>query len=95
MKKTIWDRLQSMLKHGEFVLRVFLSIVYGMPASVLSHVRLFPTPWTAHQSPSSTGFSRQEYWGGLPFPSPGDFPHPGIEPASPAFPALAGGFFTH
>ena len=40
------------------------------------------------------GFSRQEYWNGLPFPSPGDLPNPGIEPASPASPALADIFFT-
>ena len=40
------------------------------------------------------GFPRQEYWSGLPFPSPGDLSDPGIEPVSPAFPALAGGFFT-
>ena len=39
-------------------------------------------------------FSRQEYWSGLPFPSPGDFPNPGIEPSSLTSPALAGGFFT-
>ena len=50
----------------------------------LSHVRLFATPWTAaHQAPPSMGFSRQEYWSGLPFPSPGDLPDPGIEPRSP------------
>ena len=50
----------------------------------LSRVRLFATPWTvAHQAPPSMGFSRQEYWGGLPFPSPGDLPNPGIEPGSP------------
>ena len=42
----------------------------------------------------STGFSRQEYWSGLPFPSPGDLPHPGIEPESLMSPALTGGFFT-
>ena len=48
------------------------------------------TPWTiACQAPLSMGFSRQEYWSGLPFPSPGDLSNPGIEPASPA---LAGGF---
>ena len=40
-------------------------------------------------------FPRQEYWGGLPFPSPGDSPNPGIKPMSPASPALAGGFFYH
>ena len=50
----------------------------------LSHVRLFATPWTvANQAPLSMGFSRQEYWSGLLFPSPGDLPDPGIEPGSP------------
>ena len=45
-------------------------------------------PWTvAHQAPPSMGFSRQEYWTGLPFPSPGDLPDPGIEPGSPALEA--------
>ena len=49
----------------------------------LSHVRLTATLWTiAHQAPPSMGFSRQEYWSGLPFPAPGDLPNPGIEPAS-------------
>ena len=52
---------------------------------VVSSVWLFTTPWTAaHQAPLSTGFPRQEYWSGLPFPSPGDLPHPGIEPRTPA-----------
>ena len=47
----------------------------------------FVTPWTmARQAPPSMGFSRQEYWSGLPFPSPGDFPNPGSEPRSPALP---------
>ena len=56
----------------------------------LSRVRLFATPWTAaYQAPLSMGFFRQEYWSGLPFPSPGDIPHPGIEPGSPAFQAEA------
>ena len=51
----------------------------------LSRVRLFATPWTvANQAPLSMGFSRQEYWSGLPFPSPGNLPDPGIEPRSPA-----------
>ena len=54
----------------------------------LSCVRLFVTPWTvACQAPMSTGYSRQEYWCGLPFPSPGDLPNPGIEPRSPALQA--------
>ena len=51
----------------------------------LSRVRLFATPQTvAYQAPPSMGFSRQEYWSGLPFPSPEDLPDPGIEPWSPA-----------
>ena len=53
------------------------------------------TPWTvARQALLFMEFSRQEYWSGLPFPSPGDLPDPGIEPELPVFPALAGGFFT-
>ena len=53
--------------------------------SHLSRVQLFATPWTvASQAPLSMGFSQQEYWSGLPCPSPGDLPHPGIKPASPA-----------
>ena len=56
----------------------------------LSRVQLFATPWTvAHQAPLSMEFSRQEYWSGLPFPSPGDLPDPGIEPGSPALQADA------
>ena len=52
---------------------------------LLSYVRLFATPWTmAHQALLSIGFSRQEYWSGLSFPSPGHLPDPGIEPTSPA-----------
>ena len=50
-----------------------------------SHVRLFVNPWTvASQALLSMGFSRQGYWSGLPFPSPGDLPDPGIKPRSPA-----------
>ena len=56
----------------------------------LSHVRLFVTPRTvAYQAPPSMGFSRQECWSGLPFPSPGDLPDPGIEPGSPTLQADA------
>ena len=51
----------------------------------LSGIQLFATPWTvAYQAPPSMGFSRQEYWSGLPFTSPGDLPNPGIEPRSSA-----------
>ena len=57
--------------------------------SVFSRVRLFVAPWTvAHQAPLSIGFSRQEYWSGLPCPFPGDLPNPGTEPECPASPAL-------
>ena len=62
---------------------------------MLSCVRLFATPWTiAHQVPLSMEFSRQESWSGLPFPTPGDLPHPGTKPTSPASAVLAGRFFT-
>ena len=54
----------------------------------LSHVQLFATPQTvAYQAPLSMGFSKQEYWSGLPFPSPRDLPDPGIEPRSPVLQA--------
>ena len=57
-------------------------------------VRLFVTPWTvARQAPLSKGFSRQEYWSGLPRPLLGDLPDPGITPMSLTSPALAGEFF--
>ena len=60
--------------------------------SYFSHVWLFTTLWTiAHKALQSMGFSRQEYWSGLPCPPPGDLPDPGIEPASPVSPALQSG----
>ena len=66
-----------------------------MRAQLPSHGQLFANPCTvAWQTPLSMGFSRQEYWRGLPFPLPGNLPNPGIKPVSPAAPALAGGFFT-
>ena len=56
----------------------------------LSPVQLFAVPWTVvYQASLSMGFSRQEYWSGLPFPSPGDLPNPGVEPRSPALQADA------
>ena len=71
-----------------------VSCIFPTLSSVqlLSCVQLFATPWTvSHQAPLSVGFSRQEYWNGKPFPSPGNLPNPGIEPESPA---LVSGFFT-
>ena len=67
---------------------VIKSSFYTFIVCVLSHfsrVWLVATPWTvAHQASLSRGFSRQEYWNGLLFPSPGDLPDPGIDPGSPA-----------
>ena len=70
--------------HGDEV------VVVGMES--LNCVWFFATPWTVtHQAPLSLGFPRQEYWSGLPCPSPGDLPDPGTEPAPLLSPALAGG----
>ena len=64
----------------------FLILSLSLLSSVMSDSA---TLWTvAHQAPLSMGFFRQEYWSGLPFPSPGDLPKPGIEPTSPDFPVL-------
>jgi len=66
-------------------------------ACVLSRlcVQPFVTPWIIScRAPLSVGFSRQEYWSGLPCPPPGDLPNPGIKPVPLVSPALAGGFFT-
>ena len=61
-----------------------------LKVKLLSREQLFATPWTvAYQAPLSMEFSRQEFWSGLPFPSPGDLPNPGIEPGSPALKADA------
>ena len=63
---------------------------------MLGCVQLFATPWSvARQNPPSVNFSRQEHWSGLPFPTPGDLPSPGIEPTSLVSPALAGRFFIN
>ena len=70
--------------------QVTCGLILMRKVKLLSHVCLFVTPWTvAHQAPPSMGFSRQEYWSGEPFPSPGDLPDPGIEPGSPALQADA------
>ena len=67
-------------------------LVHEVKWSEVSCLRLFSTPWTvAYQDPQSMGFSRQEFWSGLPFPSPGDLPNPGNKTVSPQ---LAGRFFT-
>ena len=80
--------------HLHLVLSVFWiwAILIGVhlvsSAQLLSRARLFVTPWiVAHQASLSMGFPRQEYWSGLPFPSPEDLPYPGIESRSPALQA--------
>ena len=66
-----------------------------MHTQLLSLVHLFEAPWTvACQVSLSIGFSKKEYWSGLPFPPPGDLPDPGIKSKSPPPPILAGEFFT-
>ena len=68
---------------------------YNLYMCIYSPVQLFATPWTvARQAPPSMGFPSQEYWSGLTFPPPRDFPDTGVEPRSPASPALAGRFST-
>ena len=68
-----------------FCLLNFLYIEHACITSFFSHVRFFATLWTvACQAPLSMALSRREYWSGLPFPSPGDLPDPGIKPESPA-----------
>ena len=70
---------------------ILLSLLFSH--KVLSN---FVTPWTvAHQALPSMGFPRQKYWTGLPFPSPGDLPDPGIELTSTVSPAMAGGLFYY
>ena len=69
-----------------YVMLCYVMLCYVMLS--LSHVHLFANTWiVAHQAPLSMGFSRQEYWSGLPFPSPGDLPNPGIKPRSPTLQA--------
>ena len=68
--------------------KISLRLIYACVLSCFSHVQPIVTPWTiACQAPLSMGFSKQEYWKGLPFPSPRDLPDPGIEPRSPALQA--------
>ena len=68
---------------------IILVKLHACMLSCFSHVHLFATLWTvACQAPLSMGFSRQEYWSGLPCPPPGDLRDPGIKPMSPASPAL-------
>ena len=79
----------------ECKISVLFKLFLCLMSQLLSHVWLFVTPWTiVHQSPLPIEFSRQECWSGVPFPTPGDLPEPGIKPMSLVSPALAGRFFT-
>ena len=82
----------SVCYHG----RTYVIDTQRIHVYVLSRDQLFVTPWTAAlQAALFMGFSRQEYWSGLPFPPPGDLPDPGIEPKYLGSPALVVGFFTN
>ena len=75
-----------MIQINSFLL--YTQALESVLCAVLSQVSLSVTPWTvAHQAPLFMGFSRQGYWSGSPFPSPGHLPDPGIEPRSPALQA--------
>ena len=89
-----WEEMSVLLLSSLWdvarILNHFISQFIGV-RELLSGVWLFATPWTvAHQAPLFMDFSKQEYWSGLLFPSPGDLSDPGIEPSSPQ---LAGRFF--
>ena len=90
IKRTVRDcyKYSTRIYLKTYVKRIYLKAYVKVERKVkvksLSCVRLFVTPWTvAYQVSPSMGFSRQEYWSGLPFPPPGDLPDPGIEPRSP------------
>ena len=77
----------------DFNIQIPLFHFHACGLRCFSRVQLLATLWTlAHEAPLSMGFSRQEYWSGLPCPPPGDLPNPGIEPASLASPALEADF---
>ena len=88
------DLVQSSNCSGPVFSQACIKEVLCMHALSLSHVQVFVILWIVAHQTLSMEFSRQEYWSGLPFPASGDLLNSGIEPASPVFPALAGGFFT-
>ena len=89
----IWALLHPLPSGWRWAPLGLSSCIISCMLSHFSHIRLFVTPWTvARQAPLSMGFSRQEYWSGLPCPPPGALPNSGIEPVFLS--ALAGRFFT-
>ena len=94
--QTTWQihRKKSRFIHNPYItqnkFQIYQRFKNEITLLLLSHIHLFAIPWTvACQSPLFMGFSRQEYWSGLPSPSPGDLPYPGIEPTFPVSPALS------
>ena len=79
---------------GVLCLSFFIDKIPCMLSRSVMSNSLGPFRLLAHQASLSMGFSRQEYWSGLPFPPPGDLPDPGTEPVSPACPVLASGYFA-
>ena len=91
-----WVVSANLQKKEELAMTTASCMCIRVCAPSVNRVWLFAAPQTmVHQAPLPMGFSRQVYWSGFPFPTPGDLPNPGIEPTSPVSPALAGRFFTH
>ena len=87
-RRAVWGRMVTcicVVESLRYSPKTITTLLISYESEVkVSRALLFVTPWTiVHQAPLSMGFSRQEYWSGLPFPSPGDLPDPGIEPKSP------------
>ena len=79
-----WLKINWLNKYGPISVLHCIPLIYLCEVKSLNPVRLFATPWTvAYRAPQYMEFSRQEYWSGLPFPSPGDLPNPRIKPGSP------------
>ena len=96
-KTQVWGRMRRNPKSGALLWEYkMVQLLWKMICMhVCSVVSNSATPWTAaHQAPLSVGLSRQDYWSGLTFPTPGDLSDPGIKPTSFASPALANGFST-
>ena len=88
-----WGKISTIkIWKWEIILLCWIECMCLCSVWMLNRVQLFATPWTvAHLAPLSMGFSKQEYWNRLPFPSRGSLPKPGIKPVSPV---SSGGFFT-
>ena len=89
-RQEYWSGVPLPSPANTYTHHLFMIMSWRSEVKLFSRVQLFATPWTvAYQAPQSMEFFRQEYWSGLPFPSPGDLSNPGIEPGSPALQADA------